>query len=161
MRIALVALALCGCGVLRSPNGPESSAPVLVALHRAACLGPCPDYEVIVYEDGVVEYHGHSNTRVIGRRTSRLDGAAVARLVRSFERAHFLSLDDYAESDCTDMIYAELTYRGKTVHYDMGNKRAPRTKLNLLEAEVDDVTDSIRWVGEAERDRAPLVSSCD
>jgi hypothetical protein len=96
---ALVALGLCGCGVLRSPNGPASTAPVLAELHREGCYGECPIYRVVVYADGVVEYHGEHNTKVIGLRTARIDAGALASIDTQFGRDHFAALDDYPRSD--------------------------------------------------------------
>jgi hypothetical protein len=158
---ALALVALCGCGVLRSPNGPASTAPVLAELHREGCYGECPVYRVIVYQDGVVEYHGQYYTKVIGLRTARIDADAIKSIDTQFVGDGFRALDDYARSDCTDLPYVELTYRGKTVRHNYGDRRAPNETLTWLEGWIDYVTGSERWVGEEQALAQPLGSFCE
>jgi hypothetical protein len=159
LALLLASIGLGGCGVLLSPNGPESRAPVVAEMERLGCYGECPIYRVIVYADGVVEFHGEAYVDAIGRRSHRISAQAVADLRQAFDSEQFMRLGDLEHADCTDMPRVQLTYRGKTITHDWGDKRAPES-LEGLESIVDELAETRAWIGDEHVFAQPFGSFC-
>ena len=143
-----------------SSNGASThGACPLVTLRRTTCFGTCPAYEMTIYNDGRVEYIGWASVKACGPRTATISGAAVAALTSAFEQADYFALADaYDHRDVTDNPSAFTSYcdgtRSKSVKHYYGDRSAPRA-LNELEARVDAIVHTDRWIGNR-RDREKM-----
>jgi hypothetical protein len=54
--------------------------PVAVTLQRGACFGKCPQYSVVLFEDGTVVYTGIANVSKIGVYEFKVEADAVERI---------------------------------------------------------------------------------
>src|SRR6185295_7842876 len=59
----------------------------VILLRTTPCFGTCPEYPLLIYEDGEVRYVGFRNTAIIGVPQDWLDRGALQGLIRSFEEA--------------------------------------------------------------------------
>ncbi len=138
--------ATCDDVELVTPNDGE----VLATLHRDACYGPCPVYQVIVYRDGRVEYTG---TRYVAacRGSDRLQPMRLGLLRGMFDGAGLTSLSDkYIDMDWTDASTVTTSYRPATgprklVEHYHGDEEAPRA-LTVVEDAFDIIVGTDRWV---------------
>lgn len=156
----LVLISLAGCGVLLPPNGAPTTAPVLATMSKGGCLGECPVYDLTFYADGLIEYHGHYNVVVTGRRWFRIDEKTLrGALAYDFGRARFAQLPERGEVECTDQQTVTFEYAGARVEHDYGDSHAPAA-LVRLEDELDRLGNVDRWVGDY-RFAMPQGSYCD
>jgi hypothetical protein len=143
---ALALLALGGCSVLLPASGPPTTAPVFAVMDQFGCLGAWPAYELTVYTNGVVEYHGLGYVRVIGKRTTDIGPEGVELLRRRFERVGFMSLqDDYTariDDECGLFI---LRYGGKQVIFGGERSEAAPDGLLDLTFEFERLSNSKQW----------------
>ena len=61
-------------------------------------------------------------------------------------RAQFGSIGDHTRASCTCQPGATLAYRGRIIRHNHGDPTAP-WRLYALEAEIDRILDTQRWVG--------------
>ena len=157
---ALALIVVTGCGVLLPPNGAPTPAAVLAQMSKGGCLGECPVYDLTFYADGTVEYHGHYNVLVKGRRWFHLDPATLAGALRyDFGRARYAEAPEDGQVDCTDQQSVTFDYGGKHVVHDYGDSHAP-LGLAVLEDDLDRLANVDRWVGDY-RYAMPQGSYCE
>ena len=160
MKAALALVACGGCGVLLSPNGPPTRAPLVATMEREGCFGECPIYKLEIFADGTVAYHGKTAVHTVGLRVGHMNEVAMRELHRQFAQVHFMSLPDFPRSDCTDLQQVTLEYQGHRVVHNWGDKQAPED-LIYLELGIDGLTDSVKWVGLEESTQQPWGSYCE
>jgi hypothetical protein len=128
---------------------PRPEDPVIL-LRTTPCFGTCPEFTLLIYEDGEVRYVGFRNTAIIGVRQDWLDRGALQRLIQSFEDAGFDALEDEYERAASDVPRSGLTFRQgtrtKTVSRMHLEGIAP-AKLVALERSVEDAVRRERWLG--------------
>ena len=131
---------------------PPNTPPVeVLTMSREGCYGSCPIYRVTVWSDGRVDYEGKDFVQTKGKRSAKLDGAALTRIRDEFATAKYLTLaDKYDRYDCTDMPTVVTSFREgatrKSVSHYYGDRHAPRA-LFALEKAIDEITGVNAWVG--------------
>ncbi len=126
-----------------------------IRMHRGACKGTCPVYEVTIYPDGAVVFTGEKYTRERGRRKGRLEGGRMGGLQSALQSAVFL---DQPEDCCncrqtTDQPWVEIEVREgslrKLIKHYHGCLSAPR-EITALEDRIDELAGTAQWVGTPE-----------
>ena len=126
-----------GCGVLMSPTGPPTRAPILAHMEKGGCLGECPIYDLNFYADGTIEYVGKQNVEVKGRRWVRIDPELLRGALRfDFGKADYAHLPEVGQIECTDQQTVTFEYGGKRVFHDYGDSHAPEA-MHFLETDLD------------------------
>jgi hypothetical protein len=131
---------------------------VIISLERIEILGGCPSYKLTVYGDGRVEYEWRGSVEITGKQTAYIPREKVKELVREFYKIrYFLLHKEYTYVGC--FLFGESVTDAPTTitSISVGGKRqevldyygAP-AKLKDLEAKIDEVAGSDRWVKGAE-----------
>ena len=120
---------------------------VVITLERTLCYGLCPNYKLTIFGDGKVVYEGKNFVKVTGIQTAQISQNKVKELVDEFNQIGYFSLRDEYTEKVTDLptTITSIIIDGKTkkiVNY----YGAPK-KLNELENKIDEITNSINWVG--------------
>jgi len=123
------------------------------------CLGECPVYSLTVHGDGLVEYEGERNVGTEGRRWTYISEEQVRQLVGAFLEIGFFTLDDWCGAEikklddgtdryvCMEKEDVPFTYTSITIgemHKRIRNQG--RWELHRLDALIDELTESWRWV---------------
>jgi hypothetical protein len=74
----------------------------VVTFSRGVCYPECPEYEVTVYDDGLVVWEGRDHVAVEGELRARLPAGTVDAIVAAFTAARFWELDDTGEVPVPD-----------------------------------------------------------
>ena len=115
-----------------------------ITLRRTPCCGPCPAYEVTVWETGEVAYLGEAYVHSAGAHRWRISERRLQRLAEAFERARYSRLEDsYTSREFTDApgCVTSIEYEdgsSKTVDHYHGDPSAPPA-LTELEDEIDHI----------------------
>jgi hypothetical protein len=129
---------------------------VTITLERTTCFGTCPAYSLTIEGDGKVTYEGKDFVRVKGVQHSKLDEAAVEKLVQAFLDVHYFDLlDDYETFKGPDGV--ERTEPGDAPTFYTSLRIADRSKkikdhlgapkaLSELEDKIDAIVGSKRWI---------------
>jgi hypothetical protein len=173
---ALVAILLAGCWTGRAapeePKNPDSPPSWFeITMQRTPCLGRCPVYTVSIDGDGRVRWNGEQNVLAIGKRRTTVPQRRITEIMQELEGARFDTLDAHGQAPdpgpvceqdqvsitcslsrtitiCSDTTVAIITVRrGKTTH-EVSNDHCARSRLDRLEALIDDVAHTNVWIGE-------------
>jgi hypothetical protein len=128
----------------------------VITLRRTACYGTCPVYSLEIFEDGFIRYIGTEFVQFAGERRAVIPQEAVENLVASFLKADYFALDDnYETYRAPDGAFWHVTDLSTTyTSLRVGTRKklvrdyafAPK-RLKDLEAEVDKVANTQRWIG--------------
>ena len=131
-----------------------------VQLRRTGCFGTCPDYQVTIAGDGTVRFSGHSHVLIPGDHVAHINSDAVRELIRAFAKADFFyARDSYAASvsdNPSQTLALTVAGRTKTVTDYVGTEAGLPLAIRNLEAEVDEVAGTARWVKGDESTSASL-----
>src|SRR5262245_16121546 len=137
-------LMLASVATAATPQAGTES--IEISIKRTPCFGMCPEYEVVMRDDGTVKYTGRTNVRVEGEQTGKIDPAAGRALAKEMELAGYFDLQDEYTARVTDLptTYTSLKIgaRTKTVKNYFG---APQ-KLKDLEKRIDEVSGAKKYV---------------
>ncbi len=139
-----------------------------IVFERTACLGACPVYEVVLHDDGRVEWTGKEHVAVVGLEHGQVAPADVAGLWERLQAWHDRQRSaTNAKEGCvrvertegtTVMTFAQSDQPGTTIRlrsqgeawsvvHDHGCPMTPSLeRLRALEDEIDAVAGSERWV---------------
>jgi len=120
----------------------------VIFLQKTVCFGPCPVYEVAIYEDGHIEYEGFEYVNVTGKQQATLDPDAFYDLYYDLKDLGFFELNDSylveVEDAPTQTIFVQLGGRSKEIIYNID----PPKVLLEIEALIDNITGTNQWVGD-------------
>jgi hypothetical protein len=138
-----------------------------ITLQRGMCFGTCPAYDVAIYGDGRVVFHGDlangKNKNVLknplaqsggvllrGTHEVRIAPETVAVLFKKLQESKFFELHDEYVARLTDMPGYTLTVdsgqKHKAVFDYVGQEVGMPNAVSMLENEVDKVAGTDRWV---------------
>jgi hypothetical protein len=125
---------------------PNDWSSVRIRLTRSMCLGTCPDYTVEISGTGDVTYDGGAYVRVSGVQRSKISPESVRDLYESFVRAGFFSMPEIYCMRITDLstTTTSIEYDGRIK--EVINHHTGPAELRYLEAKIDDVAGTIKWV---------------
>jgi hypothetical protein len=92
---------------------PKDWSTVSISLSQEWCQLSCPTYGFTIHGNGELEYEGMMGVPVMGRRTGTVSKETVAALLKEFEKANFMSLDNRFQCDHSN-LYVTLSMDGKT-----------------------------------------------
>ena len=157
MRHLLLRLTLLGLAFLSVAIGVSAQErEPIITLRRTACFGTCPVYSVEIFEDGFIRYVGEAYVQYRGEQRAVISQDAVQNLVASFLRVHYFNLKDNYETyrDAKGRIWHVFDLPTAYTSFRIGSKKklvknyafAPK-ELVELEAEIDRVANTKRWIG--------------
>ena len=140
----------------------------MIRLQRTSCLGRCPVYTVTIDAHGAVTYDGEKHVRAVGRSTTRIAPASVAKLLATVERMQFFDLQDaytaIKNPDGTVWVVSDLPTTIITVTVNGRTKRvesyvgAPESVADL-QRQIDETAGTKRWIFVDERTLTALLRS--
>jgi len=113
-------------------------------MKRTPCYGECPQYEIVIYESGLIEYNGILFVQNIGCFKSKIDNKKIKSLKLLLDRIQFFDLDEAYISKITDIpsVITEVSINEKK-HRVIDRLNAPK-KLKNLYKELDLIVDSVK-----------------
>lgn len=155
-----MALAICA---LNARSASVDKPDIVITLERTTCLGPCPDYKVMIQGDGRVQFTTDTEPENAHRDMSRWNGVlvtgthevrvapeAVAALVKQFEAAKFWRLKhEYSRisvDDPTYIVSLHVGSRTKRVIDHSGIEVGMPQTIRDLEDAIDHVAGTERWI---------------
>lgn len=169
--VLALGLAITAIATQQNPSGTTLTdidlKEVEIQFQRSTCYGSCPSYKLSIHGDGRVEYEGLKFVKREGHKEGKLSSADLRRLVSQFEKAQFLSIDQFSEKSCTctvctDMptVITELRARGishRVEHY-YGCRCAPKSLWDLEET-IDKIARTEQWTGDVSK-QGPFGTTC-
>lgn len=124
-----------------------------VTFERTECFGACPTYRVKIHRDGVIDWHGTANVRVIGDAHGVVDRRKLAQLEVALELARFYERDLGGHMPdtpltviCTDRASVKISATAPGHHnaidYD-GCQKEP--DVDHLVEQLEDIAGTAAW----------------
>ena len=118
----------------------------VVAIEKSPCFGKCPHYAMQIFKDGKVVYSGKANTKKMGIFEKTIDKKELKSVVKSFESAKFMTLNDTYHSELADLPSTMLYYsNGKSNKSVTGKENRPAEVLKL-QYMLEKIADSDGWL---------------
>lgn len=136
-----------GFAILSGPIPPPASiANAEITLDRTACFGSCPDYSLTIYGNGTVIYEGRNFVAVTGKQSATIPEQDVRNLVGYFYDINYFSLRDEYTAQVTDLPTTTTSIKIDGRFKQVIDYYGAPEELTLLEAKIDEVAKSDRWV---------------
>lgn len=117
---------------------------LMISIERESCRGFCPSYKMVIYGDGSVEYEGKRNVDNIGMYEKKIGKDKVKELLKAFQDANYLGLDNEYDDPAVADVPATLTsikFLDKESKADKSKNIRNRSKgpeaLNKLQDQID------------------------
>ena len=122
-----------------SDNIEISDKSVLVKMKKTPCFGKCPYFEVIIFNDGSINYEGFSFVDNIGLFSSEINKKKIALIEDYIRRIDFFSLEEVYDARVSDLpsVIIEVNLHGK-YHKVKGRYRVPE-KFKLFTNFIDNI----------------------
>lgn len=125
---------LASCKTQVYPTQPEKNGEVVVLFKRTACYGTCPTYDITIYQNGLLTYHGIRFTEKEGHWYTTISKAEISDLKQRFNEANFQNFEESyppkGEAP-TDLPSCMITHANKTVKTKWGKIPDQLTALQL------------------------------
>ena len=118
----------------------------LITMKKTACYGTCPQYEISIYKDGLIQYNGKSFVDKLSCFQAFLHTNTIIDIKLQLENINFFQLDTAYISAVTDIpsIITEVNLNNKT-HRVVDRLNGP-TELKKIYSLLDSVYASvIKW----------------
>ena len=139
--IVLISLTFAGGIPTLNPSGN-----VVITLDRTACFGFCPDYSLVIYGNGTVQYDGRNFVAVPGEYESQISKQDVDELLKRANAIGYFGLRNEYTEPITDIptITTSISI-GKITKKIINHAGAPEA-LTEFENMIDRVAGSDKWV---------------
>lgn len=100
-----------------SNNAETAQESFLVKQKATPCFGECPVYELTIYEDGRLSYHGKNFVEFKGHYTAQLSDDKIREIKRRIEKSGFFNFEEeYDNPNITDLpsIITTVQLNGET-----------------------------------------------
>ncbi len=114
-------------------------------LKKGPCFGKCPVYTMSIYNSGLVEFHGKSNTQNLGKFSKQLSPALLDELLLSCNDADILSMQDMYTSQIADLPLITIKYTTDDSTKTVKGKEDRPVKLIALQKKLEDIVSSDNW----------------
>jgi len=127
---------------------------VIIKLIRKG-MGVNPDYSLIIYGHGSLEYYGNENVKVKGKIEETLEKEKIINLLSEFKKSGFFSLNDtYSVDESSGQSFTTISIsvpgkdgilKTKTITHYQDDRNVPVELINL-EEKIDEITGSEKWI---------------
>lgn len=115
----------------------------LIGFTQHGCRGFCPSYQLTIYQNGLVEYEGLRNVKLMGKTTIKLTAKELRRVQAAVKRTNVWKYPEQIESQVADAPTATLTgYRSDGRKHDVTGSIDRPAPLLALENLIKDVVEA-------------------
>ncbi len=110
--LAMVLIGTTSCNSLKQKQvNPH------IQLTKKRCLGTCPVYDLFIYRDGLVSYHGIDNVVKKGKYKFKISPDELVEIETLFVKSKFALANEQKGSKVRDLPITQLRFDNKTVSY--------------------------------------------
>ena len=118
---------------------------LLFSIKKTPCLGPCPEYEFKVYQDGWASYQGKNFVDMLGIYTGNLTVRQMNAIDEAFRKAHFYAFRDMYDDARLDIPSIIIEYHGpQGVKKVVARTEIPHS-FRVLAVDLEEIADQIKW----------------
>lgn len=118
---------------------------IFATIHRGACFGNCPTYEMTIYTDRSVDYHGIRAVDLIGEYTSTISQKEYDHFIDVANEIEYMSLEDVYDGPITDIPGTRTSIVINGVRKEVYRRYEYPKRILLFEELFDNVMKSAEW----------------
>ena len=119
---------------------------ILISLQKTGCLGECPVYELTIYENGKIAFHGKQHCLITGHRNGLLDSNELAMIKNSIKSDEFLALDTNYLTLIMDAPTHHIRHKYKQSMKTISCRGDQPTAFQVMEKMLEGLAVSRRWL---------------
>ena len=118
-----------------------------IAIHQGGPFSSLPSYQLIIYNDGRVEYEGFDNVQRLGKLKGRLNSQVYNKVAVFIIENQFMNLPDYYTINSTDAGAFILSFKLNGVNKVIRSELtiAGPTKLWAVQSLMENLLHRIAW----------------
>lgn len=116
------------------------------SIERTPCFGKCPTYNMTIYSDGFVEYHGTRDVEMIGDYTTRISEKKLEQFRKKAREIGYMELDDKYDGMITDVPSTTTAIILDGKKKEVYRRYNYPTRILAFEKLFDELLTSERWV---------------
>ena len=118
-----------------------------IGLERTRCYGTCPAYDVLIRNNGEVEYAGHAYVEKIGRYKGQVDQWKLTNLFKYIMEIEYFDLQNIYRASVTDnpTVYTVVSINPGLPKAIMNYANAGPAELWALEQLIDQIIEGVEW----------------
>ena len=124
----------------------ETNQPVFT-LKRTACYGKCPQYELRLYANGLINYEGKMFVDKIGCFQFSISKKKIDQLFNLINEVNYFSFDDVYDAEVSDVpsIITEVNYQNKS-HQIIDRFKGPKELEKLYKLIDSYIETNDQWL---------------
>ncbi len=124
---------------------PISTTQAVVKISKSPCFGSCPVYEMQIFDDRSVIFHGKKYTDKLGLYEKELDQELYELILSSFKEYDFLALEDEYPSPVMDAPSTTISFRDGAIMKQVKTKANGPPSFAKVAKMLEDLADSEGW----------------
>jgi hypothetical protein len=118
---------LLNCTTLKKDIAKKT---ILFKVERTQCLGKCPAYKLVIFNDGTVSYNGLKNVNRLGKENHTLNSEEFISIKNQLKKLPFSSYLLIYGNHIRDLAKRKFIYKGKEIK--MNNGMGPKSLVDFL-----------------------------
>ncbi|MTI20410.1 hypothetical protein E1176_05190 [Fulvivirga sp. RKSG066] len=139
--IVLLSIVLINCKSQQIPSEKEA----VVVMQKTPCMGSCPDYEIMIFDDMRVVLNARQHVGMKGTYTSEIPESTYHEILDSFKENNFFEYKDEYTSNITDMPTTITTFRYGGKEKKVIDYHGAPESLKQIEQNVHDLIKQLEW----------------
>lgn len=109
---------------------------VFIEFEKTICFGFCPEYRLVIYENGEVEYNGKKNVKITGKRKYNLSKLEFKKIKDQIQKADFYNLKNEYDAMITDLPSTIITINNKRVRARYNIPKELKKLIDLIHSHI-------------------------
>lgn len=128
----------------KSTQVPPAEEAVII-MKKTPCMGPCPEYELMIFADRKVVIDARQHLDIKGRYISELPADRYEELINKFKESDFFAFEDEYTSNVTDLPTTFVTFRSEGREKSIMDYHGAPEELKELEKAVHKLIVELEW----------------
>ena len=130
----------------KTGNVPVEKLTSVIEMKKQPCFGNCPVYDIVFYENGLIQYTGKQYVEMKGVHIKKMNINDLRKLVKEFEEANFFEFNSTYRAPYPDLQTISITFTNEGLTKTITGKSEGRPEEILaLEAKLDAIITAPGW----------------
>ena len=130
----------------KTGNVPVEKLTSVIEMQKQPCFGNCPVYDLVFYENGLIQYTGKQFVDMKGVHVKKMNINDLRKLVKQFEEAKFFEFNSMYRAPYPDLQTVSITFSNNGLTKTITGKSEGRPEEILaLEAQLEAIITAPGW----------------
>lgn len=140
--IVIIGLLVIGCAKQSQKTITEEP---MFSFEKTACMGACPVFTFLLYEDGRATYEGKRNVKYIGSFEKKLSDQQLKSFIELLISSDISQYEDSYRGNATDLPTTKIYYYNNGSPKHITDYYGAPESLKQTEKKLSDLINTIEW----------------